>query len=431
MTRKILTATLILMIVVFGTARGHAQSNQPGQPAASAPSPIPAPRIVTKDPEYLKLLNPPQGNVFLQTYSKSYRDKAAEIEAKVGGINDENLQNQARNAEWVTAHEIDGDKFMYEAETALREAKISFSQKHRDGWFEIGRVAYDENNSVLAVLPNSGAPIDAALRVPVKVATLNQVYAKFHDIAAQEIDQKAHEYVTKAAAGSTCSKNPDLCYDFSKKDIEQNLRSERMVVVAQGDLETSKIDRLLLVDFDTEAVLLELDDHVQGLSTASWRFSIGPAPTAPAEPASAEAQAQPAADTSPGVGPSPGQNTQEAKNANSSGARPEASTSPNSSKTPAASANAPADVTALSIISQTTPEYPPQARAARIQGEVILHALVDKEGRISELRVLSGDDTLAQSALAAVRQWRYKPMLVDGQPKEADATITVTFSLDE
>jgi protein TonB len=428
MTQKMLTATLILMIAVFGAARGQAQSNQSAQAAASAPSPTPASKIVTKDPEYVKLLNPPQGNVFLQTYSKSYRDKAAEIEAKVGGINDENLQNEARNAEWVAAHEIDGDKFMYEAETALREAKISFSQKHRDGWFEIGRVAYDENNSVLAVLPNSATPIDAALRAPVKVATLNQVYAKFHDIAAQEIDQKAHEYVAKSAAGSTCSKNPDLCFGYAKKDIEQTLRSERMFVVAQGDLQTCKIDRLLLVDYDTEAVLLELDDHVQGLSRASWRFSIGPAPSAPAESVAAEAQVQPAADASPGIGPSPAQNTQDAKNGNKSGAGAEGSTS---AKASTARANVPANVTALSIISQTAPEYPPQARAARIQGEVILHALVDKEGKISELHVLSGDDTLAQSALQAVRQWRYKPMLVDGQPKEADATITVTFSLDE
>ncbi len=377
----------------------------------------------------MKLLNPPQGNVFLQTYSKSYRDKAAEIEAKVGGINDENLQNQARNAEWVAAHENDGDKFMYEAETALREAKISFSQKHRDGWFEIGRVAYDENNSVLAVLPNSATPIDAALRVPVKVATLNQVYAKFHDIAAQEIDRKAHEYVAKSAAGSTCSKNPDLCFDFAKRDIEQNMRSERIVVAAEGDLETSKIDHLLLVDYDTEAVLLELDAHVQGLSSASWRFSIGPAPTAPAESVAAEAQVQPAADASPGIGPSPAQNTQDAKNGNKSGAGAEGINF--LQRLPRHRANVPANVTALSIISQTTPEYPPQARAARIQGEVILHALVDKEGKVTEVQVLSGDDTLAQSALEAVRQWRYKPMLVDGQPKEADATITVTFSLDE
>ena len=200
MTHKILTAIFILIVVVFGTAQGRSQTNEPAQAAAPATSPIPVPRIVTKDPDYLKLLNPPQGNVFLQMYSKSYRDKAAEIQAKVGGIGDENLQNQARNEEWVTAHKIDGDKFTYEAETAFRDAKISFSQKHRDGWFEVGRVTYDENNSVLTIIPNSTTPIDAALRVPMKVATLNQVYAKFHEIAAQEIDQKAQEYVSKAAS---------------------------------------------------------------------------------------------------------------------------------------------------------------------------------------------------------------------------------------
>jgi len=44
---------------------------------------------------------------------------------------------------------------------------------------------------------------------------------------------------------------------------------------------------------------------------------------------------------------------------------------------------------------------------------------------------LSSDDLLAPSALEAVRQWRYKPMLVDGEPKEVDTTITVTFSLQE
>jgi len=62
-----------------------------------------------------------------------------------------------------------------------------------------------------------------------------------------------------------------------------------------------------------------------------------------------------------------------------------------------------------------------------IQGDVILHAIIDKEGNISELQVLAGDDLLAQSALAAVRQWRYKPMLFDGEPAEVDTTITITF----
>jgi protein TonB len=86
-------------------------------------------------------------------------------------------------------------------------------------------------------------------------------------------------------------------------------------------------------------------------------------------------------------------------------------------------------VTAAAIVSQTKPLYPPQARAGNVQGDVVLHAIIDKEGKISEVQVLSGDELLAQSALEAVRQWRYKPMLVDGEPREVDTTIVVTFSL--
>jgi periplasmic protein TonB len=428
MTHKMLTAIFILIAVVFGAAQAHSQTNEPAQAAAPATSPIPVPRIVTKDPDYLKLLNPPQGNVFLQMYSKSYRDRAAEIQAKVGGISDENLQNQARYEEWVTAHKIDGDKFTYEAETALREAKISFSQKHRDGWFEVGRVTYDENNSVLTIIPNSTTPIDAALRVPVKVATLNQVYAKFHEIAAQEIDRKTQEYFSKAAVGSTCSRNPDMCLNFAKQDIEQRLRSERIVVVAQGDLESMRIDSLLLVDYETEAVLLELDNHIQGLSSATWRFSVGPVPAVPVDPVSAESQVTPTTAAPAKPVPSPSQNAQGAKSGNIGESALGASTA---SKTPSTRAVVPGNVTAASIVTQTKPEYPLQAMANHIQGEVVLHAVIDKEGKISEVQVLSGDDLLSQSALEAVRQWRYKPMLVDGEPKEVDTTITVTFSLQE
>jgi TonB family protein len=169
-----------------------------------------------------------------------------------------------------------------------------------------------------------------------------------------------------------------------------------------------RIDHLLLVDYETEAVLQELDAHLQGMNSAAWRFSIGPVPAAPVEQASSGAQAP--------------------ENENNS---ERAADSSASSKTPAAPVKVPANVTAASILTKTNPEYPPKARAARIQGDVILHAMVDKEGKVSDVQVLSGDDALAQAALEAVRQWRYKPMLVDGEPREFDTTVTVTFSLEE
>jgi periplasmic protein TonB len=87
------------------------------------------------------------------------------------------------------------------------------------------------------------------------------------------------------------------------------------------------------------------------------------------------------------------------------------------------------NVTAASIITQTRPVYPPLARQARIQGSVVLHAIIDKEGRVAQLEVVTGHPLLVQAALDAVKQWRYKPTQLNGDPVEVDTTITVTFTM--
>jgi TonB family protein len=426
MTHRILTAFFILLFVVLGVAGGRAQANDAGQSPATAASPTPGQRILTKDPEYLKLLNPPLGNDFLQIYSKGYREKSAEIEASVAGISDENLRSQARSNEWAKLLNKDRDKFRSEAEAAFNDARLLFLRNHRDDLFEVGRIAYDENNNALAVNADPTAPIDARFRVAVNRAAIDQVYDKFRQIAGQDIDQKTREYVSKAGSGSICARNPDWCYKFAKEEIERSLRSERMVVVAQGDLESRKIDRLLLVDYDTEAVLLELDPHVSSLETAAWRFSVGLVPGVSAEARPTDTQAQPATVASTEPGPSANLPTGDATTGN---AVESTSSTPTSSNILPPRLRVPGSVTAAAIITRTTPRYPLQARAGHIQGDVILHAIIDKEGNISELQVLAGDDLLAQSALQAVRQWRYKPMLFDGEPAEVDTTITITFSL--
>jgi protein TonB len=86
-------------------------------------------------------------------------------------------------------------------------------------------------------------------------------------------------------------------------------------------------------------------------------------------------------------------------------------------------------VTAASIITQTKPLYPPLARQARIQGNVVLHAIIDKDGKVAQLEVISGHPLLVQAALDAVKQWRYKPTQLNGDPVEVDTTITVTFTM--
>jgi periplasmic protein TonB len=87
------------------------------------------------------------------------------------------------------------------------------------------------------------------------------------------------------------------------------------------------------------------------------------------------------------------------------------------------------DVTAASIVTQTKPSYPPLARQARIQGTVVLHAIIDKEGKVAQVEVISGHPLLVASALEAVKQWRYKPTQLNGEPVEVDTTIQVTFTM--
>jgi protein TonB len=79
-------------------------------------------------------------------------------------------------------------------------------------------------------------------------------------------------------------------------------------------------------------------------------------------------------------------------------------------------------------ISQPKPVYPPIARAAHVSGAVVLHAQISKTGTIDKLEVVSGPEMLRAAALDAVRNWRYKPYLLNGEPTEVDTTITVNFN---
>ena len=81
------------------------------------------------------------------------------------------------------------------------------------------------------------------------------------------------------------------------------------------------------------------------------------------------------------------------------------------------------------LIHQVKPAYPPLARQARIQGAVILQAVISKDGSIQGLKVVSGHPMLAPAAVDAVKQWRYKPYFLNGEPVEVETQITVNFTL--
>jgi protein TonB len=87
------------------------------------------------------------------------------------------------------------------------------------------------------------------------------------------------------------------------------------------------------------------------------------------------------------------------------------------------------NVQAARLVNRVQPVYPPLARQTRISGTVKLHAIIGKNGAVEQLQVLSGHPLLVQSALDAVRQWRYQPTLLNGDPVEVDTEIDVIFSL--
>jgi protein TonB len=87
------------------------------------------------------------------------------------------------------------------------------------------------------------------------------------------------------------------------------------------------------------------------------------------------------------------------------------------------------NVQAARLVNRVQPIYPPLARQTRISGTVKLHAIIGKGGNVEQLQVVSGHPLLVQSALDAVRQWRYQPTLLNGDPVEVDTEIDVIFSL--
>lgn len=83
------------------------------------------------------------------------------------------------------------------------------------------------------------------------------------------------------------------------------------------------------------------------------------------------------------------------------------------------------------LIYRVEPVYPPLAREIRRGGRVELRAVIATDGTIQSLKVVSGEPLFIQSALDAVRQWRYRPTVLNGRPVEIDTFITVTYNLSQ
>ncbi|MGC2402276.1 MAG: M56 family metallopeptidase [Acidobacteriaceae bacterium] len=87
------------------------------------------------------------------------------------------------------------------------------------------------------------------------------------------------------------------------------------------------------------------------------------------------------------------------------------------------------DVMQGNLLTKAVPVYPPAAKKAKIQGTVVLEAVISKDGNVERLRVLSGPAELQQSALDAVRQWKYKPYLLNGDPVQVKTKVNIVYDL--
>ena len=89
----------------------------------------------------------------------------------------------------------------------------------------------------------------------------------------------------------------------------------------------------------------------------------------------------------------------------------------------------PAPMAEANLVYDVVPKYPPEAGRERIEGTVVLIAVIGKDGTVRDVRVESGLPVLAQAAIDAVKQWRYRPYLLNGEPVEVDSQITINFNL--
>jgi TonB family protein len=88
-------------------------------------------------------------------------------------------------------------------------------------------------------------------------------------------------------------------------------------------------------------------------------------------------------------------------------------------------------VMSAQIVTKVAPVYPPLARQARIQGAVVLKVQISKSGDVENLQLVSGHPILAPAAVEAVKRWKYKPFLLNGEPVEVETNVSVNFTLSD
>jgi hypothetical protein len=278
---------------------------------------IQPPKILTKEPKFWKLLHPPEGEALLDL-SADYQQKRKEIETKLASIQDAELKKRMYEEEWA---KVDKAVYISNESQKLKEAfpvsMKDFLEKHRQDWFELGHVEFSGTDRLdIKPVEASLVDFDAGSSIEMNVYTMDGVYAKFHAITNGQISQMANAWMreqscteklknvcsnlggtpTECASPSTLQEiqerlGPSLSLDCNdhpsveegRKIAAKQLRADRIVLVGQGDPASQRIDQCMLVDYDTETVLLEIDPKVLAATQLKWKYGSrqldSPSPT--------------------------------------------------------------------------------------------------------------------------------------------------------
>lgn len=281
----------VLLAVVIYAFSSRTSDKPPG--AATLKGPVAAsttmPLLLTKDPDFIHLIHPAQSDDDLLAHSAEFLKKMQDIESQLVTIQDLDLRRQASDQEWA---KVDKKAYIERERKSLADAFPTAMQnifsKHRADWFEAGHVSFPgTSNFVVSSVDASPLTISDDASVPINISKLDDVYSKFASITGPQIEQAvAFQVQAKSCdqqlknvcqnlggTSSECSNPSDLenirsQIQFScdvgpsaedlKKKAQQEARTARIILVGQGDLPSHRVDKLMLVDYDTETVLLEL-----------------------------------------------------------------------------------------------------------------------------------------------------------------------------
>ena len=224
----------------------------------------------------MRLLHPPQGDALLDS-SAEYTRKKQEIESKLASIQDPELRNRVSTEEWS---KVDKSAYIKQEAEHLRasfpSAMLAVLQGHRADWFEIGHIDYAGTNT-LQINSVVASPIELpdGASIPMDVATMDGVYSRFREVAKSDIENRVNAWMNSDSM-NICRNVPGCnppSNEEAQRETEAAVRKDRLILVGHGDLLTHRIDELLLVDYESEAILLEVSPKAL-VGNLEWKFPL-------------------------------------------------------------------------------------------------------------------------------------------------------------